>query len=89
MIPKSSVVSTSPVPNSSYHIRFTVTRAVNGFSGLTVHLASASRSWRYIVGQRRKIMRRVGLHALRASRIVAARQHMLHRRLKAFPTRPA
>src|ERR1700722_12475417 len=43
MIPKSSVVSTRPVPNSSYHMRFTVTRAVRGFSGLTVHFASARR----------------------------------------------
>ena len=39
MMPKSSVVSTRPAPKSSFHMRLTVTRAVKGFSGLTVHSA--------------------------------------------------
>ena len=41
--PKSSEVLTSPVPNSSCHIRFTATRAVSGCAGSTSHLASPSR----------------------------------------------
>ena len=76
MMPKSSVVSTIPVPNSSYHMRLTVTRAVSGLSGLTVHLASASRSCGPPAGSGG---RKCGVFASTRSvprRIHPARQHM-------------
>ena len=41
--PKSSSVATNPIPNSRAQKRLTATRAVSGFSGLTIHFASARR----------------------------------------------
>jgi hypothetical protein len=76
MMPKSSVVSTSPAPKSSFHMRFTVTRAVSGLSGLTVHFASARPVVRFASRQGRQIVRRIGLHSLRARGVNAARQHI-------------
>ena len=43
MMPKSSAVRTMPVPKISCQRRFTVTRAVSGFSGETSHCASPRR----------------------------------------------
>ena len=85
MMPKSSVVSTSPAPKSSFHMRFTVTRAVSGFSGLTVHFASASRLCGSPAGKRRQKMRRVRLNSLGARRVNAARQHMRIRDRRLLP----
>ena len=42
-VPKSSTVSTMPVPNSCAHTRFTITRDVSGFSFDTSHLAIVNR----------------------------------------------
>ena len=41
--PKSLAVSTMPRPKWNCQIRFTMTRAVNGFSGLAIQLASVIR----------------------------------------------
>ena len=42
-MPKLSVVATRPLPNTWCQMRFTITRAVSGFSGDTSQRASARR----------------------------------------------
>ena len=42
-LPKSLGVSTMPRPKCQCQRRFTITRAVRGFSGLAIHFANASR----------------------------------------------
>ena len=56
-MPKSPVVRTSPVPNTSCQKRLTVTRAVSGWSARSSHLAKPSRFFGRSVGHRRQRLR--------------------------------
>ena len=49
-MPKSPLVRTRPVPNTSCQKRLTVTRAVSGCSGRSSHCAKPSRLLRQIGG---------------------------------------
>src|SRR5262249_17179490 len=71
-MPNSSLVSTMPVPKSSSHSRFTATRAVNGWSGLTSHFANVRRFMGSPAGGWGKTAGKPGGHFVALVQVIAA-----------------
>ena len=74
--PKSSLVSTMPVPNSCSQCRLATTRAVSGFLRSTSHLARPSRLRGRSSAKRRKHFRRVGADLFARTEKAAANEHV-------------
>ena len=79
MVPKSSAFFTRPMPKTSCQKRFTVTRAVSGFSGETIHCARPSRFFGAFAGMRVKHGRCRRANFVFRLVVLAAKENVRHR----------